>query len=340
MIIEEDIFGVVKDLGHLVNQLKNHRVLVTGSTGHIGYYFSQFLLKSNKLLNLNLEITLASKGELQKSFEEYKNDFIHLKGDILEKDFFADLGEYDCVLHFAGYAQPSIFIADPISTIKMNTEIVSSLLKKVSLTGSFLFLSSSEIYENSISDLALENFNGCVHPNHPRAPYILSKLLGESICLNELDNTKKNIKIARLSMVYGPGIRKNDTRAISQFLYQGLINKKIILLDQGVAQREYLYISDAIRALVNVLLTGKDTVYNIGSGSAGSITIFEVAKKIANLCNVDLVVPKDDRNLLGARKIVELQVSKYESEFGLTLKINFESGIERTFNWVKSEWMN
>jgi len=339
MIIEEDILGLVKDLNQLVKKLKNFRILITGSTGHIGFYFSHFLLKSNKLLKLSLEITLTSKGELHKSFEEYKNEFIHLQGDILEKEFLDNKGEYDCIVHLAGYAQPSIFISDPISTIKINTEIVSSLLKKVSSTGSFLFLSSSEIYENLQSNLALEDFNGCVHPSHPRAPYILSKLLGESICLNEMKYTKKKIKIARLSMVYGPGIKINDTRAISQFLYQALINRKIVLLDQGKAQREYLYISDAIQALVNILLSGKETVYNIGSGEAGSITILEIAEKIANLCEVNLEVPKVNTNPLGARGSVDLQILKYESEFGLTAKTNFELGIERTFNWAKNEWI-
>lgn len=129
------------------------------------------------------------------------------------------------------------FIADPISTIKINTEIVSCLLKKINPLGSFLFLSSSEVYANTQINLNQEDMNSCINSNHPRAAYILSKLMGESICFAESTNSNKNIKIARLSMVYGPGIKKNDKRVISQFLHQAVFNDKIELLDQGKAQR-------------------------------------------------------------------------------------------------------
>ena len=71
------------------------------------------------------------------------------------------------------------------------------MLKKVDPSGSFLFLSSSEVYTNSEANLSNEDMYSCISSNHPRAPYILSKLIGESLCLNELSNTKKNIKIAR-----------------------------------------------------------------------------------------------------------------------------------------------
>lgn len=338
MYINEEISTLVAEFEKPLKKWRNHRVLVTGSTGHLGYYFSNFLLQSNKDLDLHLELTFTSKGFMDNSFTKYKSDYVYVQGNILDEGFIDNLGQFDCIIHLAGYAQPSIFMADPTSTIKINTEIVSCLLKKLNPLGSFLFLSSSEVYANTQKSLNQEDINSCINPNHPRAAYILSKLLGESICFTESTNSNKNIKIARLSMVYGPGIKKNDKRVISQFLYQAIFDDKIQLLDQGKAQREYLYILDAVRALLNIIFFGKEPIYNIGSGISGSISIIEVAKTIANLANVNIETPENDFNYLGARNQVGLDISRYESEFGFPLKTNFEAGISNTFNWIQSEW--
>jgi dTDP-glucose 4,6-dehydratase/UDP-glucuronate decarboxylase len=338
MHINEEISTLIAEFEKPIKKWKNYKVLVTGSTGHLGYYFSNFLLQSNKYLDLNLDLTFTSKGLMDNSFVKYKSDYVYAQGNILDEDFIDDLGEFDCIIHLAGYAQPSIFIADPISTIKINTEIVSCLLKKINPLGSFLFLSSSEVYANTQISLNQEDMNTCINSNHPRAAYILSKLMGESICFAESTNSNKNIKIARLSMVYGPGIKKNDKRVISQFLHQAVFDDKIKLLDQGKAQREYLYILDAVRALLNILFFGKESIYNIGAGVSGSISIVEVAKTIANLADVHVELPNNDINYLGARNQVGLDISRYESEFGCPLQTTFKIGISNTFNWVQDDW--
>jgi UDP-glucuronate decarboxylase len=338
MHINEEISTLIEEFEKPIKKWKNYKVLVTGSTGHLGYYFSNFLLQSNRNLDLNLDLTFTSKGFMDDSFAKYKSDYLYVQGNILDEGFIDDLGKFDCIIHLAGYAQPSIFIADPISTIKINTEIVSCLLKKINPLGSFLFLSSSEVYANTQISLNQEDMNSCINSNHPRAAYILSKLMGESICFTESTNSSKNIKIARLSMVYGPGIKKNDKRVISQFLHQAIFDDKIKLLDQGKAQREYLYILDAIRALLNILFFGKESIYNIGAGVSGSISIVEVAKTIANLADVHIELPKNDINYLGARNQVGLDISRYESEFGFPLQTTFNEGISNTFNWVQDDW--
>ena len=339
MFINEEISVLVSEFEVLMKKWKNYRVLVTGCTGHLGYYFSHFLIQIDEQFNLNLKLTFTSKGLMHKSFTDLKSNFKYIQGDILENSFIDIFGEFDCIIHLAGYAQPSIFISDPSSTIKINTEIVTRLLKKVDPSGSFLFISSSEVYTNSQSNLNNENMGSCISSNHPRAPYILSKLIGETLCLNEVINSKKNIKIARLSMVYGPGIKKNDTRVISEILFKAIIDKKIVLRDQGKVQREYLYILDAVRALLNVLLSGKESIYNIGAGIYGSTTIVEVANLIADIAQVNLYIPENSDNVLGARNKVGLDITRYESEFGVPVKMPFNEGIRKTFEWAKNDWL-
>ena len=337
MDIDIEISSLIDEFEQPIKKWQNSKILVTGCSGHLGYYFSNFLLHSSKSLNLNLGLTFTSKGKMRTSLLNSNSEYNHFSGDITEHGFLNNFEHFDCIIHLAGYAQPSVFIADPLSTIKINTEIVIGLLKKLNPNGSFLFLSSSEVYTDSQSDLNNENTKSYVTSNHSRAPYILSKLLGESICLSESASSKKNIKIARLSMVYGPGIKKGDKRVISQFLDQAINENKIELLDQGKAQREYLYIIDSLRALLNILFFGKETLYNIGAGDSNSISISQAAEIIAKIAGVSLKIPESNLNQLGARNKVGLDISRYESEFGKLSIIPFKEGILKTWDWVKND---
>ena len=329
----------LEEISHeLKNVLRNQKILITGSSGFLGYSLLHTLLKINRNFFLKLDITCISQGEMDYSFCEFKNDFKHVKGDLTNDDFIQLLDQYDTILHFAGYAQPSVFMANPISTFKINTDTVTKLISKCKPDGNFLFISSSEVYSNLKSEAPKEDEVGWIHPKHPRAPYVLSKLSGETICLYEAERSNKNIKIVRLSMVYGPGIKINDTRALSQFMHQAIFSNQIKLLDQGNASRGYLYIKDAIRAFFNIIWFGKKSIYNVGSGRIGTITIAELARNISSLANVKLEFPSSNENLLGANDTVNLDISRYENEFGLLMKTPFTIGINETYNWVCKNW--
>ena len=315
-IIEIDIKQLQVDCYEVLCNLRNLKILITGCSGLLGNYLSILLISSNHRFNLNLDITCTSRGELPKSLMLYKNKFKYLKGDLTDLSIISQLEYYDCIFHLAGDAQPKLFISDPELTTKINTEVVLKLLSRCNPEGSFLFISSSEVYKNLESEQITEDMVGSVSPNHPRAAYVFSKLLGENFCLLELDKGKKNIKIIRLSMVYGPGVSIDDTRAISQFLYHAIFRDKIYLMDHGRAVREYLYISDAIRALLNALLLGKEQIYNVGSGISGSITIAKVAQELGKLSRKKVEFPKLDLDLLGASEYVHMDITRYENEFG------------------------
>jgi dTDP-glucose 4,6-dehydratase/UDP-glucuronate decarboxylase len=338
MEVNLEISNLINEFQQPIKNWRGLKILVTGCSGHLGYYFSNFLLQSNDKLDLNLDLTFTSKSEMRPFFLGNNSNYKYLSGDITGHDLLNKFEAFDCILHLAGYAQPSVFIADPLSTIKINSEVVIHLLKKLNPTGSFLFLSSSEVYRDSQSDLNNESTNTSINTNHSRAPYILSKLMGESICFEELSKSRKNIKVARLSMVYGPGIKKGDQRAVSQFFDQAIKFNNIKLIDQGKAQREYLYIADTLRALLNMIFFGKQTLYNIGAGSSNSISILKIVEIIAKLTNSSIELSHNNVNHFGARDKVGLDVSRYESEFGKLMIVPFEEGIYRTFKWTKNEW--
>lgn len=336
-VLLEEIQNIVSELEAQLKIFKNSRILITGSSGHLGFYFLHTLLEANKLMELNLKITALSREKLNHAFDLYSKDFTSLLGDLTDLNFATKINEQDIIFHLAGYAQPLKFISDPNSTIILNTSIVQLLIKKLSPIGSLLFISSAEVYTNSNAPTHTEQVCGSVNSNHPRAAYIYSKLIGESICNHESKQSTRNIKVARLSATYGPGIKEGDTRAVSDFFFNAIRRKKITLIDRGEAIREYLYISDAVKALLKILTAGKHNIYNIGAGKEGQISIAEVAKSIAKIAKADLEIPTANNDILASTKDANLDISRYKAEFGNLYSVPFEAGINKTFHWLLSE---
>ncbi len=335
MTFYQELTSLAIELEQKLFDLKNQRILITGGSGFLGFNFAHLFLLANKKFNLNLNITVTAQTALNPTLSRYNFDY--LKGNLLDYEFISTLETYDSIINLAGFAQPSLFMHDPVATIRINTEVCDSLLKKITNTGTFLYMSSSEVYTNSRLNSSSESNLGLIEPSNGRAQYIYSKLLGESICNRESNDTKKNIKIARLATVYGPGFKLNDQRVMSELIHQALAHKKIKLIDQGTAVREYLYIMDAIKALFNITFFGVSPLYNIGAGKEGTITIREVAQKIAHLTESILSVPTNDDNPLHASKYVGLDISRYEKEFGEINQIPFDQGLLNAISWAQHE---
>jgi nucleoside-diphosphate-sugar epimerase len=332
-IIEEDILFIVHDFKASLTKLRKKRILVTGATGHLGHYFLKLFLVSNELFKLQMSLTSTSQSHLDNSFDEYKEVFEHKIGDLTDSNFINNFSNFDYIIHLAGYAQPTKFVGDNSSTIILNTFTVSRLLDRLSNNGTFLFISSSEIYSiNNLIEIE-NNSTKIIDVEHHRAAYIFSKLLGEIICYK----SNKNVRVARLSMTYGPGIKKDDSRAVSDFLRQAITKGVVHLKDSGHAVREYLYVADGVRALLRILLDGESKSYNIGAGLSGKTTIKEMAKIISDLLSTELLIPDSNIAYLSASQSVSLDVSKYESEFEKISKQQIVGGLKRTIDWALEE---
>ena len=241
--------------------------------------------------------------------------------------------KFDVIIHAAGYAQPQKFTGDKLNTIKLNTEATSNLFDLLNSDGTFVFCSTSELYSGLMKENISENEIGTSTPDHPRACYIESKRCGETIC-HAFKDKGFNVKIARISLAYGPGTRLNDSRVMHNIIDKGLIEGKVKLLDSGNSIRTYCYVTDIVEMLWNITLHGQDMVYNVGGIS--KISIKELAEKISKKLNASLSIPEDDsQGLSGNPKIVNLSLSKYINEFDKKNFVQMDEGIENTINWQR-----
>jgi UDP-glucuronate decarboxylase len=324
----------METLNHLpieqMAQFKNKSIMITGATGIVGYNLIKIFDHLIKKYNYNLEIFALHKNPLPFFMKDFRDNIHFINGNIVKLANDDALPSSDIIIHGAGYGQPEKFMFDPFLTIEINSSVTNFLLKKA--REKFMFLSTSEIYSGVNKDESFENEVGLTNTDHPRAPYIEGKRLGETLTL--LANKELNISgtVARLSLAYGPGVKSDDSRVLNQLIYRGLVNKEIVLRDSGVNKRNYLYIADAIYILTQLLLKSKGGIYNVGGTS--EVSIRELGMTIADILEVEFTYPENSFDTISPNR-VKLNMDKTKKLVGEVNFLDIESGLRSTIAWHK-----
>jgi nucleoside-diphosphate-sugar epimerase len=326
-IIDEDIEVLLNiDL----SKLRNKSILITGASGLIGLYFLS-LIKS-KQEDLNIKIYTWTKNSIDDIFEPLFNNCITIVSDITDYYSYDKLPNFDFIIHAAGYGQPGKFMDDKIKTIEINTLSTKLLLEKLYEDGTFVFISTSEIYSGIDSLELTEEMIGSTSTIHPRACYIEGKRTGETIC-NIYREKGKDIKIVRLSLAYGPGTKRNDARVLNSLIEKSIKHESITLLDKGRAIRTYCYITDVIEMILNIMFNGKDFIYNVGGVS--KLSVIDLAHKIGIISGKKVIIPDIDEELLGSPKTVNISINRYLNEFNKKKFVDSDEGLKKTIEWQK-----
>jgi len=320
---------------HRVNleELEGKTILITGASGLLGTYFLATLAH------------LKQTGVPFQAIAQVRSQPAPHTAEIIQRSGFqlahvnvavhaecSSLPQADIIIHSAGYAQPLVFMANPAATYQLNTTATIALLQKLKPGGSFLFLSSTEVYNGITNKLVTEADIGTTNPTHPRACYIEGKRGGETIC-HAFRNQGIHATAARLAMTYGPGTRKSDKRALNSFIEKALCQGKIELMDAGNAIRTYCYVSDAVELMWQAALHGTQPVYNIGGHS--TVTIGDLARLVGQIVGVPVSFPAQSAEVAGAPEEVRLDLTRPETEFKKTKYVSLEDGLRATIEWQR-----
>lgn len=318
------------------NHFHGKRILITGGTGMIGSYLTEAIVRGCEIEGFkpsSIFITGNSSVPSRRiKFEKLK--FV----DVVKynaQNRTINEGRFDYVIHLASPASPKNFLN--LESLKfINADCLDDLFQIC--TTKFIYMSSGEVYGNSIiksEETVLPKFDDF---NVRRNWYPYSKIVGEQKC-NELSASfKVDTAAVRLFHTFGPGIKAEDGRSFADFLYEVSYGKRPKLKSDGSDIRTFLYILDAIIAILLILeKSSNKSIYNVGGDSP--LSILEFAKKISLIAGMGgetdrmLAVEKDYAPSPFYSAIPN--ISKI-SALGWEPKVNLDEAIKKTLEYIKS----
>ncbi|MBU3655640.1 MAG: SDR family oxidoreductase [Alphaproteobacteria bacterium] len=161
------------------------------------------------------------------------------------------------------------FRGRPHDTLEAHVGLLSQLLRDGRFD-SLLYLSSTRVYQGVPQDReqGTETADLIVNPNSPDDLYNLSKLLGESLCLNDTrPDARQMVRVARLSNVYGRNLPASFLRSLIE---AARADCPLTLQDHPQTRKDYIALADVVNLLPAIALNGGDRLYNVASGQATS----------------------------------------------------------------------
>ena len=260
---QNDLENVLSTDG--VDSLRGKSFLVTGATGLIGVHLIDALML---LGNVKVYAVGRDRNKAAIRLGEYFNspNFVFIEQDVCQP-FPEDL-QADCIIPLASNTHPMAYSNYPVETIMTNVKGAEHALDLARRCKAMvLYPSSVEVYGNSENPSPIiEDYTGNLNLSTPRSCYTESKRLSEAMCQSYLSEFGVDNKIVRLSRVFGPTMLESDSKASSQFIKKAILGEDIVLKSKGDQFFSYIYVSDAVAAMLYLLVYGvKGEAYNISS---------------------------------------------------------------------------
>ncbi len=207
------------------------------------------------------------------------------------------------------------FRSKPFETIDAHICYLRSLLERANFE-SFVYLSSTRVYQGLDNSRVSEDDNLTVNPNDSSDLYNLSKLMGESLCLC----SGKNVKVARLSNVIGGSHDLASTNFIPSLINEAR-NGHIVLQSGINSAKDYIKLEDVVSLLLNIATRGREKIYNVASGV--NVTHREWIEKITQITRASFEFDTTKKSIIHP----SINIDRCKKEFNFTPKdvlTNFE----------------
>jgi len=305
-------------------------VLITGGAGFIGSNLCDlFLSKDFRVVCMDNLIT----GKLKNIKHNFKSrNFVYINHNVSE--YISVKGRVDYVLHFASPASPIDYLKYPIQTLKVGSLGTHNALGlAMAKKATFLLASTSEVYGDPLVNPQPESYWGNVNPIGPRGVYDEAKRFAEAMTMAYHRYHGLDTRIVRIFNTYGPRMRRNDGRAIPNFICQALHDKPITIYGTGRQTRSFCHISDLVDGIYKLLMSKESGPVNIGNPHEMSLN--GLAQKVIRItgsrsCIINKPLPVDDPRVRCP------DISRAKRILKWSPKVDIDAGLLDTASYFRS----
>ena len=320
-ILEEDFLSIKESFDFSL--LKNSSVFVTGATGLLGSQILLFLDFLNRTENYSMKLfgLIRNIDKAKKVFGNSFGNITFITGDVLQLPEIPQ--QIDYIIHGASITSSLDFVSKPVETIDTAINGTMNILRfaQSKAVKSMVYLSSMEVF--GITDgkgKVSESDYGYIDILSARSSYSESKRLCECLCHSFAKEFSLPVKIARLTQTLGAGIDYNDTRVAAQFARAVIERHDIVLKTTGATKRPVIYTSDAVSAVLIVLLKGSDGQAYTAANEGTFYTIRETAEMIVS------EIANHKINLV-------FDIQGVPQEYAPNLNLNLNTTLLRSLGW-------
>lgn len=303
---------------------------MTGGAGFLGSHLCERLLRDG--LEVVCVDNLVTGAQTNVAHLDGRPGFRFLRhnvSDHLEID-----GAVDAVLHFASPASPVDYAAHPIATLKVGTLGTHNLLGLARAKQAvFLLASTSEVYGDPLVHPQPESYWGNVNPIGPRGVYDEAKRAAEAFTMAYHRAHRLRTRIVRIFNTHGPRMRRNDGRAVPNFITQALRGDRLTVYGDGSQTRSLCYVDDLIEGIVRLLRT--DSADPVNLGNPDEVSMLDLAHLIRDLCEsrseiVFEPLPQDDPRQRRP------DISRARTLLHWEPQTRLEDGLAKTIAWFRT----
>jgi dTDP-glucose 4,6-dehydratase len=303
------------------------RVLVAGGAGFLGTTLCAHLLhRGDEVVCVDNLIT--SSGDTIKALIEH-HGFSFVEADV-SGSVPVD-GAFDAVVNLACPASPADFEPLALEILEVGSRGVANLIEFAHSCGArFLQASTSEVYGDPLIHPQTESYWGNVNPVGVRSVYDEAKRFGEALTMAHHRRYGLDVRLARIFNTFGPGMRADDGRVVSNFAVQAIRGEPLTVYGDGSQTRSFCYVDDLVRGLLALLDSDYTGPVNVGGDEER--TVLEVAQVVLELTGSTSGIifsprPADDPSV----RCPDLTVAR--RELGWEPTTPFRDGLARTIEW-------
>ncbi len=305
------------------------RALVTGGAGFLGSHLCERLLSEGWGVVAYDSLLTGRRENLRVA--ERNPEFALVEHDVTLE--LPDPGAVDWVLHLASPASPPDYFDHPIETLRVGALGTMRALELArEREAGFLLASTSEVYGDPAVHPQVESYWGNVNPVGPRSVYDESKRYAEALTMAYGRSYGMNAKVVRIFNTYGPRMRRDDGRAVPNFVAQSLGGLPLSVYGDGSQTRSLCYVDDLIEGFIRYL--DVDEVGPMNLGNPEEVTILQLAEMVAEIAGateeIEFLAPLVDDPTVRCP-----DVTNARAWLGWEPTVALRDGLTRTVAWAR-----